>query len=109
MALYQDRKYDQRGQEILAELAPRLTGTSPNTPDGWTKYLKQNLKLIKELAPRIENPILRKALQDLYKYSEEFLKKIQSGQGTKKDTAAYRSKSNKTLKEALEQYKSGGK
>lgn len=108
-ALYKDRKFDQRGREILGELTRRLSGPLPSNKREWIEFYKGNLKLTKELAPRIKNPILRKALEDRNRDTEKLLKKLESGQGTQKDISEYNARTIRKLKQALEEYRKGGR
>lgn len=107
-ALYKDRNSDQRGKEIVAELARRLSGNLPTNKREWIAFYKKNLTLTKELAPRIQNPILRRALEDRNRDTEKVLRKLQSGAGTKRDIDAYNARTIQKLKQALEEYRKGG-
>lgn len=107
-AVYKDRQSDQRGKEIVAELARRLSGNAPSNKREWIVFYKKNLVLTKELAPRIQNPILRRALVDRNRDTEKLLRKLESGAGTKRDVEAYNARTIQKLKQALEEYRKGG-
>lgn len=109
LALYKDRKSDRKGKIIIAMLAERLSGRTPTNKREWIRFYKLNLKLTEALAPRIENSILRKALEDRNKDTESLLKKLESGQGTQKDIAEYNARTVRKLKQALEEYGKGGR
>lgn len=105
--LYKDRKFDQRGREIIGELTKRFSGELPTNEREWIEYYKENLKLTEELAPSIENPILRKALENRNQDTEKLIKKLESGEGTQEDIDEYNARTIEKLREALEEYDEG--
>lgn len=105
--LYKDRKFDQRGREIIGELTKRFSGELPTNEREWIEYYKENLKLTEELAPSIENPILRKALEDRNQDTEKLIEKLELGEGTQEDIDEYNARTIEKLREALEEYDEG--
>lgn len=99
IAIYENT--DKRGKEIIEKLAPKLLGDIPRTREGFTKYLEDNLKLTKQLEPRITNPILRKSLDKLNKDTEQLLKKLRSGDANLTDIIEYVLKNRIDIQRAL--------
>lgn len=106
--VYKDRRNDQRGKEIVAELARRLSGDKPTNKREWIAFYKQILRLTKELTPRIQNPILRRVLVEFSRDTEKLVRKLESGAGTQRDVEAFNARVIQKLKRALEEYRKGG-
>lgn len=98
-----NKNTDTKGIEIIEKLTPKLLGPLPSTERDFIKFLDENLKLMKQLEPRISNAILRKALANRSKDTEQLIKQLRWGKGSLRDILEYNSKNIKELKEALEE------